>query len=257
MYQVIETDAKLISQEQVGASGPDWHLDALRDLESRLLDPGFPCVFAKNAARKKIVTMLFVEDTGSSGIRHLAAGLADFVERSRDWDGRLDSAPPLVVAFAPDAVYARTVGEYHSFGWRVLRSLHALDPRPWPAAISRDPDTDSWSMCFNGMALFVNMSSPAHHVRRSRNLGRHFVLVVNPRERFDVFAGDTPSGRKVRANIRARIGRYDGAPHAWQLGSYGTGALEWRQYGLVEENVERADRCPFRLRTPDPRGGTP
>jgi FPC/CPF motif-containing protein YcgG len=103
-------------------------------------------------------------------------------------------------------------------------------------------------MCFNGMPLFFNMSNPAHRVRRSRNLGGHFALVVNPRERFDVFAGDTPSGRRVRANIRKRIERYDGTPHSWQLGSYGDGALEWRQYGLIEENAERADRCPFAFR---------
>jgi N-omega-hydroxy-L-arginine synthase len=92
------------------------------------------------------------------------------------------------------------------------------------------------------------MSSPAHKVRRSRNLGAHFKLVINPRERFDVVAGDTPAGRKARANIRDRIERYDSLSHCRQLGSYGSSALEWWQYGIIEENAERSDVCPFRAR---------
>jgi N-omega-hydroxy-L-arginine synthase len=102
-------------------------------------------------------------------------------------------------------------------------------------------------MCFNGMPLFCNMSNPAHRVRRSRNLGEHFILVINPRERFDIFAGDSPSGRQVRSNIRNRIARYDGTPHSLQLGSYGNGGVEWSQYGLIEDNIERTDKCPFKF----------
>ncbi|UQX01223.1 YqcI/YcgG family protein [Streptomyces sp. RerS4] len=240
---------RLISQEQVLEGGEEWHRDAFEGIAARLAGPDFPCVFSRNAFRKQLVKLVFVENEESDGIRHLAASLTEYVELSRTWDGRLDTAYPLVVAFSADAVTARTVAEYHSFGWRVLQALHHADPEPWPADVGHDPDSETWSMCFNGMPLFVNMSSPAHRNRRSRNLGDHFVLVINPRERFDVFAGETPSGRKVRANIRERIHRYDGIPHSPQLGSYGAGALEWFQYGLIDENTERTGVCPFRPRT--------
>ncbi|MEU9237345.1 YqcI/YcgG family protein [Streptomyces subrutilus] len=236
---------RLVSQGQVLEHAKDWHRAAFEDATGRLVDAGFPCVFARNAFRKKLLQFIFVEDAEADGIRHLGQGLKEYVELSRGWDGALDTAYPLVVVFSPAAVRAHSVEAYQSFGWQVLQSLHEMDPEPWPDGVGTDPESESWSMCFNGMPLFVNMSSPAHEVRRSRNLGRHFVLVVNPRERFDVFAGDTPSGRKVRSNIRSRIDRYDRSPHASQLGSYGAGALEWTQYGLVEENVARTDRCPF------------
>ncbi|MEU4804958.1 YqcI/YcgG family protein [Actinosynnema sp. NPDC023587] len=239
---------KLISQARVGDSARGWHRTAFGEIADRLAHPDFPCVFSKNAFRKQIVQFLFVEDVGSDGLRHLAEGLAEYVALSRRWDGRLDSASPLVVVFWPDAVAARSVAGCHAFGWEVLTALHELDPAGWPEGVGTNPDAEDWSMCFDGMPLFFNMSNPAHRVRRSRNLGGHFALVVNPRERFDVFAGDTPSGRRVRANIRKRVERYDGTPHAWQLGSYGDGALEWRQYGLIEENAERTDRCPFAFR---------
>ncbi|XVS68269.1 YqcI/YcgG family protein [Actinosynnema sp. CA-299493] len=241
----------LISQARVGDDADGWCRTAFNEIADRLADPDFPCVFSKNAFRKQIIQFLFVEDAGGDGVRHLAEGLAGYVELSRRWDGRLDTASPLVVVFssnAVDAVDARSVEGYQAFGWKVLTALHEVDPAPWSEGVGTDPDVEGWSMCFNGMPLFFNMSNPAHRVRRSRNLGGHFALVVNPRERFDVFAGDTPSGRRVRANIRKRIERYDGTPHSWQLGSYGNGALEWRQYGLIEENAERADRCPFAFR---------
>ncbi|MFJ3961871.1 YqcI/YcgG family protein [Streptomyces sp. NPDC090036] len=242
-----ETTA-LITQAHVDESAIGWHRDAFDDVASRLTDPGFPCVFSRNAFRKKLLKFIFVEDSERGGIEHLGEGIKEYVELSRDWDGALDTAYPLVAVFSPDAVTANSVKEYHAFGWKVLQDLHAIDPEPWPDGVDKDPDSESWSMCFNGMPLFVNMSSPGHRVRQSRNLGRHFILVVNPRERFDIFAGDTPSGRRVRSNIRERIGRYDGVRHAAQLGSYGSGALEWTQYGLVEENRERADKCPFTFR---------
>ena len=73
---------------------------------------------------------------------------------------------------------ARTVEDYHAFGWRILTDLHDLDPAPWPDEVPADPDSPGWSMCFNGMALFCNMSSPAYRKRRSRNLGGHFVIVA-------------------------------------------------------------------------------
>lgn len=239
---------KMIYQTQIGGDGWGWRRAVFDDIESRLLDPDFPCIFSRNAFRKQILKFIFVEDVGSGGIRHLGEGLREYVELSRKWNGKLDSACPLVVAFSLDTVDARSVDDYHAFGWEVLQALHEIDPAPWPEEVGKDPDSGSWSMSFNGMPLFCNMSSPAHQVRRSRNLGDHFVFIINPRERFDIFAGNTPSGRKVRSNIRNRIGRYDGTPHSWQLGSYSDGALEWRQYGLVEENAERMDKCPFVFR---------
>ena len=237
----------LVSQAQLAEQGLAWHLAVFQDLEARLAgDSGFPCVFSKNAFRNQLLKFIFVDTLQTAGMQHLAAGLGEYVELSRSWDESLDTAYPLIVAFSHAAVQADSVAEYHQFGWQVLQKLHEADSAAWPALVGPDPDLPTWSMCFNGMPLFCNMSSPAHQARRSRNLGAHFIMVINPRERFDVFAGNTPGGRNVRANIRSRIARYDKQPHALQLGSYGDTALEWWQYGLVEDNIERADRCPFR-----------
>ncbi|MBA3772851.1 MAG: YqcI/YcgG family protein [Ramlibacter sp.] len=239
----------LISQAQMREESKGWHRAVFDDLESRLGgDPDFPCIFSKNAFRKQLLKFVFVETIDTSGIQHLGNGLKDYVEISKTWDGSIDTAYPLVAAFSLNAISSQSVDGYHAFGWQVLQKLHEIDPAPWPEEVSKDPNSHSWSMCFDGMPLFCNMSSPAHRVRRSRNLGGHFILIINPRERFDVVAGDTPGGRSVRSNIRNRIGRYDGTPHSLQLGTYHAGATEWWQYGLVEDNIERTDKCPFIFR---------
>ena len=100
-------------------------------------------------------------------IRRLGEGLAEYVELSRRWDGQLDTAYPLVVAFAPDTTDAQSVDECHAFGWRVLEQLHEIDPDPWPEEVGKNADSPSWSMSFNGMQLFCNMSSPDHRARQA------------------------------------------------------------------------------------------
>lgn len=240
--------AILVSQGQLRDAGDDWHRAVLKDIGARLADePDFPCLFSKNAFEKKLLKFIFVEAVSDDGLHALGAGLTEYVELSRDWDGSLNTAYPLVVAFSLSVTRSFSAEGYDAFGWHLLQRLHEIDPAPWPESVGTDPDSASWSMCFNGMPIFCNMSHPAHTARRSRNLGDHFLFIINPRERFDVVAGDTPSGRKVRANIRSRIARYDGMPHCPQLASYGVGGVEWWQYSIADANVERTDKCPFRL----------
>tara|TARA_R110001606_G_scaffold8479_2_gene37433 strand:- start:27238 stop:28035 length:798 start_codon:yes stop_codon:yes gene_type:complete len=245
---VTPTVTILQSQPYVAATAQGWHRRAYDDVYQRLAtESGFPCVFSKNAIRKGLLKFIFIEGNAPEDVCRLARGLMSFVEISTDWNGDLNTAYPLVVAFSHEATQAQSLDEFHAFGWQILQRLHARDTHPWPEDVSYDPASASWSMCFGRMPIFCNMSNPAHIHRASRNLGDHFKFVINPRERFDKVAGNTPSGPKARANIRSRILAYDGQPHSPQLGSYGEQSLEWWQYALPDRNVERRDDlCPFR-----------
>lgn len=237
----------LVDQDTAFNSSILWHKEVTASLESCLSDVGFPCVFSKRAFRKDIIKFLFVEDMSNAGLCHLARGILEFVRLSSDWDGNLDKAHPLIVAFSFSCISSGSIEDYHRFGWSVLQKLHEYDQGEWPQDVARDADNPMWSMCFGGMPLFFNMSTPANKLRRSRNLGPNFIMVVNPRERFDIVAGDNPEGRKVRSTIRNRISRYDGQPHANQLGTYGENSHEWKQYGLIDENKDITGACPFRF----------
>lgn len=234
------------SQVQGRFESVSWQHSCFKQLAERLTPPSeFPCIFSQNAFNRGLLLFSFVEDASQHSIKQAAEDLAAYVELSRRWDGKVSTARPLVVAFSQKAASANDVAGYHDIGWQILQSWHQLDQVPWPEDVATDPHSPFWTMCYGGMQLFVNMSNPAHIQRRSRNLGDNLLFIVNPRERFDIVAGDTPEGRRVRQRIRDRIERYDGLVHSPQLGSYEAGEIEWWQYGVIDENKERTDRCPF------------
>jgi len=239
----------LVAQRDLArAPAKGWHRDAFDDLARRLTPPSeFPCTFSQNAFRRELLQFSFVEAPGDEGFRSAAGDLLDYVDECRAWDGRVDSAKPLLILFSGAAAGFGTLEQYHAFGWRALQYWHEADPAPWPEGVAQAPEEPFWSFAFGGTQLFVNMSCPLHEKRRSRNLGRHFTLVINPRERFDIVAGDTPEGARVRAKIRSRSSAYDDAPHSPLLGSYQKGELEWVQYALPEDNDTPPAACPFRF----------
>ena len=242
----------VIAQDALTApdyAGPAWHGEVAEDLAQRLTPPSeFPCTFSQNAFRRQLVRFIFVERRDPAGLARLRADLADYIAEAKAWNGQVNTAHPLVVAFSREAASADTIEGYHAIGWEVLQDWHDNDPAPWPEGVATDPMAPYWSMCFAGIQLFVNFSAPAHRQRRSRNLGRHFLFIVNPRERFDIVAGDTPEGNRVRQVIRDRAEAYDGIPHAPELGSFQKGEIEWWQYGITDDNSARSDRCPLKMR---------
>jgi len=230
-------------------SNMTWRKEAALSIVDHISMTGdFPCLFAQHACRNKRLLFSFVDDLSQASFMQSASDLAEYLQRAASWDGSPATAEPLVMVFHPERVAAPSVAGYHQIAWSVLQFWHDVDPAPWPATVAKDPHLPYWSMCFSGVQIFVNISNPAHHRRRSRNLGPALALVINPRERFDRVAGDNPSGRKIRQRIRDRIEAYDGLAHSPTLGSYEAGEIEWWQYGLMESNEPRTDRCPFKTR---------
>ena len=226
-----------------------WQQRSFEELSSRLSGrTEFPCPFGQNAFARELVKICFVEDMSVAALDQARCDLIDYVERCEAWNGKINAIEPLLMIFNPENVSAESVADYHALGWQILQYFHDHDDRPWPEGTARDPHAPFWSMAFHGMQLFVNMSNPAHEVRKSRNLGAALTLVINARERFDIVAGNNDDGRRIRAKIRSRVEVYDGYPHSPQLGSYQAGDIEWWQYGVIEENSNRTDRCPFHQR---------
>lgn len=231
-------------------SVPGWHNVVMQSLAERLSEPSdFPCLFSLKSFSRKLIKFAFVEDLSEASLDALAEDLYEFVALSKGWDGNVSTAHPLIVAFSLGATEGCTSLEaYHALGWRILQTLHERDRVAWPEGIPRDPHDAYWSWCFGGMQLFVNMSAPAYTRRKSRNLGPHFMFVVNPRERFDVVAGNDATGHRLREVVRERIDTYDNYPYSHQLGHYQSGEIEWWQYSLSDVNEERYDKCPFHVK---------
>jgi FPC/CPF motif-containing protein YcgG len=131
--------------------------------------------------------------------------------------------------------------------WRLLQALHEADAVRWPGEIPLDPDTPTWSFCFGGIPLFVNVNTPAHLRRHSRNLGNSVVLVIQPREAIDFVAAPDSSGDRHRNTIRHRIAGYDDVPPSPDLATYGSATnRDWKLYFLTDDEQGVQGSCPFR-----------
>lgn len=237
------------------AASWSWALPLIDQLASRFKHPaghplGFPCVFAQKAfswGSIKFILVPYDQTIQAHDYETLKCDLGAYLQQAADWDGRFSTASPLLVLFEPVNSIASTLGCEKIF----IESLQYLidhDEEDWSGTIPSDPEKQFWTMCFNGVQLFVNVSHPNNIRRKSRNLCDTLVLVINPRERFDVFAGSSREGYMIRSRIRDNVDIYDNLPRSPLLGHYQDGDLEWPQYMLPDDNTSPALACPLRFR---------
>lgn len=221
-----------------------WQRSALDGFAERVGSESFPCLFGRKAWASNSVRFVFAECNGTGEFDDVLVGLTDYTNFVKDTplSDRLFS--PLVIFFEASRLDCISL---HDLGWQVLNWVHSMDSTPWPTDVARDPDHHKWCFCFNGVQLFVNMSTPDHQVLRSRNLGDYLTFVINPRENFDAVASmQSRSGRLVRDNIRKRVADYNGGTVPEELGFFGDeDNREWQQYQLEETNLARPAQCPF------------
>ena len=222
-----------------------WMNAALSAFESTVKQDNFPCLFAKKSVNNESVEIVFVSEQYAS--TDLIAGLSCYIEHTSSWTLKQRIGKPLVIFFEKNNF--PSLAEEQAYAWHLLQQLHDEDTSPWPDAVATDLHSEQWSFCFKGMPLFINMSFPSHRLMKSRNLGPHIVFVVNPRENFDhVAAGDSISGQRIRARIRARAEAYNEGALSLSLGVFGEpGSLEFKQYQLEEPGSLTHAQCPFHM----------
>ncbi|MVF14801.1 YqcI/YcgG family protein [Ketobacter sp. MCCC 1A13808] len=237
--------------DETRLSCPDdlpWAREALQDFSEIMSDDDFPCLFGRKAWNNASIWFLFCERRESWTFIDFFNGLNEYTDflKTTATDQRIYS--PLIVFFSQD--FNNKEFRHQSIGWEALNWAHRFDFAPWPHNIPLDPDHENWSFCFNGVQIFINMSSHDHTVLRSRNLGKYLTFVINARENFDAVASiNTKSGRLIRERIRSRIYKYNAGVVPQELGFYGDPSnQEWRQYQLTEEGLASPDRCPFQPR---------
>lgn len=239
-------DMPVLSGED--ARTPGWERDALAGFALQVGDDAFPCLFARKAWNSNTMRFAFIAGTGQEKIDGFIETLSAYTDFVHSVPSEERLMTPLVTFF--NAYPRGPAGTLHALGWDILNEAHRRDPAPWPGSVPLSPDHPDWCFCFNGVQLFVNMSSPEHRVLRNRNLGQYLTFVINPRENFDIVASlSNRSGRLVRNNIRSRVAAWNGGVIPPELGFYGEeDNREWTQYQLHEDAVPRPSKCPFRSR---------
>ncbi|WFU54641.1 YqcI/YcgG family protein [Bradyrhizobium pachyrhizi] len=210
---------------------------------------GFPCFFAQNAVRRGNLRFLLVPydlEKSRYELDHLACGLRSYIEEIDIDTLDISRHRPLLVLFEP-VPSLTTRNNFKQIFIEAMQYLLDHDQRPWPSHVSKDPAHHTWTMCFHGCELFVNVSHPAHVLRRSRNMGAGLAFVINPRKIFDVAAPANRRGRAVMAKIRRNIDVYDDVSHSPLLGSYLLGEAQWPQYMIDDNNEDEPLQCPLRF----------
>lgn len=225
---------------------PSWVAEVYTSFKGKVSDKHFPCPFAIEAQKKGKLLYAFAQSTEADiDLFHIHAALLEYLKH-------VQGIPPVKAAMTVLILFIKvekdqlSIEAYHQKTWRILEFLHDHDPSLWPKTVPTDPNDPAWAFCFAGTALFINMNTPANRARQSRNLGPVLTLVIQPRDGFDVIAGDTPKGRRIRAVIRERVAAYDSIAPSPELGTYGDPSKhEWKQYGLLDTNDPVRTQCPF------------
>lgn len=180
----------------------------------------FPGIFARNAVKRGNLRLLFIPydpENSRYELSLLASGLRTYIDQTNIDALDINHNRSLLVLFEPVATLA-TTDQFKKILIEAMQYLLDEDRRPWPSHVSKDPAHRTWTMCFHGCELFVNISHPAHVLRRSRNMGAGLAFVINPRKIFDIAAPANQQGSAITTRIRQNIDIYDGATHSGLLG---------------------------------------
>jgi FPC/CPF motif-containing protein YcgG len=228
---------------------PAWAGEAYDTFNARVSDLRFPCTFGTVAQQRGTLLYAFTRSLrGEPDRLHVQFLITDYLARLQGLT-REESSFALLVLFVDPQSLPPELAAHHQAVWDLLQFLHEADSSPWAPGVATDPDHPLWSFCLGGAPLFVNISSPAHQQRQSRNLGSALTLVIQLRESFDLVAPDTPTGRRVRRMIRERVEAFDQVPTYAELGYYQDPRnREWKQYGIPDGHEPQMTRCPFKAR---------
>jgi FPC/CPF motif-containing protein YcgG len=235
---------------ELPAGIPAWAPAAFHQVTGIIAGEGFPCIFARQANHLKSGWASFVDSVETvAGREHVRCAILTYIDVLKQLSLSRTAIMPLSVIVKP-CYPMLSLGEYRDQAWGLFQYLHDHDPEPWPGDVPTDPDRGDWSFCFGGIQLFSNVSTPAHEIHKSRNLGDSLVFAMQPRTNFDLVGGNNKKGRQVRSEIRARAERYEGRPVASHLGYFGTPEnREWLQMATKdsEADLDYPTVCPFRF----------
>lgn len=226
---------------------PDsWKKSYRAEFEALACAEDFPCIYVKQAYEKGYIDFHFMEDCQSE-VERLKA-----FEAFKHYVGNVLATPDervaamkiLLIVVNTDGV----AGGHEQISWDLLNDFVRRDEIPWPEHLTRNPDDQDWAYCFQGQRLFVNLSSPEHLLRRSRNLGSRLVLVMQLRDGIDCIAPPNAKGDVIRQFIRQRINTYDQVPVSADLATHGQGQnRDWKQFWLGDREAVLEGTCPFHM----------
>lgn len=209
------------------------HIEAF---SARVLDDDFPCFFAPVALR---------EDQLLFGSANIGEGYTEVISLFKGAVSVIVDNPDQVVVLWLEGACSTTSTDDSRMTRELLLQLLQDDAGSWPSGAPVDPVDPDWNFWYCGVDFFINVSTPKHVARRSRNLGDLFTFVIQSRASFDNIPGHKG---KIQDRIRSRIRKFDDLPPSPSLGTHGI-SPELPQFFLGDTND--LGGCPHLLERRD------
>lgn len=222
----------------------EWEKRAIDKFFAKMSDKEkpFPCIPATIGFSTNQLRYGFVGDPRkTSTIKELANVLKSYTEVSRV----IGNYTSLIVFYeTPESMKDDTVAEFEQLFWKHLSGLNALDEFDWPEDIPIDPHDPIWEFCFNDEKYFMYCATPAHENRKSRHFD-FMMLAITPRWVLQEFNKSPGYARRIKAQVRERLAKYDSISMHPDLNTYGAeDNFEWRQYFLRDDDTSLS-KCPY------------
>ncbi len=223
---------------------------AFHNLLENIQQTEFPCYYAKRILPKNSLYVSFIEQytDREDMFRQAMADFAAYAELERTPDAYR------VFVLSID-IHSPGWAEDNDLMWDFMRYLRAYDTYPIAEGIPESVDDSKWSFSFMGMPWFFNLNSPNMRHRKSRNVTGVLSFILQRTDSFDkllseeLIESETERKRNViRAEIRGRVGKYDGQPASPVLAGeeQNTRHIEWLQFHIPNLNSDTPQaRCPF------------
>lgn len=193
---------------------PEWIRSSYEAFTTVIRGEGFPCFFGTLAEQKEMMRYAIAPSlTDPETFEHILAAVYNYLEEETLLTERYSEEDALLLTLAlffPIEEEAHPVEYYGECAFAFLNELHQRDRAPWPAEIPTDPQEPGWCYCLGGRSFFVNICTPAHRDRRSRNLGPGLMMILNPDSTFQKLWG--LKGEEPRHKIYQRGEKYDRIP---------------------------------------------
>ena len=221
-----------------------WEKQALDRFFAKMSDKEkpFPCIPATIGFSTNQLRYGFVGDPRSeTTIHELASLLTSYTKHSKE----IGNYTSLIIFYeTPESLKKDSAEEFEQLFWKHLNGLNTLDEYDWPEDIPTDPHDPIWEFCFNSEKYFMYCATPAHKNRKSR----HFdvmMLAITPRWVLQEFNKAPSYARRIKAQVRERLAKYDTISIHPDLNTYGAeDNFEWRQYFLRDDDTSLS-KCPY------------
>lgn len=198
---------------------PHWVIKSFNEFNENINKKDFPCLLGIIAHRKQLTKVGFIENNEPNIGLKMSKIVREYLDILRSLENKEQKGLLPLIIFL-ELSDEKSLEDTHYSAWNALTKAHEYDPSEWIKDIPKDSSSPNFAYCFDNEIWFVNVSSPFHDKRKSRNLGSSIVLAMQTLSGSNCFYKDFDDKLTWQKKIRERTKKYDDGMEVYEgLGS--------------------------------------